>query len=108
VFNAGRAVDEPVGPINPDKEVKSDQFWLVAFLGTSGSSPPEWLVGSARLKGNEVRLVYRKKSSESADAFPYLVWVPLGKLKPGIYTVELFDEDKRRVTLLRRVTIGGK
>jgi hypothetical protein len=30
--------------------------------------------------------------------------VPLGELERGTYTLELFDTDRKEVTLLRRVT----
>jgi hypothetical protein len=35
----------------------------------------------------------------------FYYWVPLGKLNPGVYAVELYDSGLEAVTLMRRVEV---
>ena len=98
---------EPVEVVFPrPKYTKSDRFWLVVYLGTT-ESHGKWLLKSAQIKGNTVRLTYRigREGVLLMDMHPYLAWVPLGTLEAGSYVLELFDEGEKQVTLLRRVTI---
>ena len=53
-------VDEPV---DSGRHVKSDEFWLVAYLGVGGKGGG-WLVKSAVVKGTEVRLSSVKGTPE--------------------------------------------
>jgi hypothetical protein len=99
-FLGGRSADQPV---DPEVEPKSAELWLVAFLGAAGSEPPARLVQSVERRGKSVRVTYRKRLSETKTSLPYFLWVPLGKLESGAYTLELFDADRQEVTLLRRV-----
>lgn len=102
-FSSIEPVNEPVG-----QELKSDTLWLVAYLGVAGSNPPNWEIKSAEVDINRVRLVYTEEGSVDADAYAYFIWVPLGKLDPGTYTLELFDENQREVVLSRRVKVSRK
>ncbi len=105
VFRQGQSAAEPV---SADQRSKSAVYWLVAYLGVAGSQPLEWQVKSIQLTGEEVRLTYTKVGARTNDLHPYFVWVSLGKIKAGTYTLELFDEDLKRVTLLRSVTASAK
>lgn len=69
VFTAGQSVDEPV---SSDKHSRSEQFWLVGYLGVSGSGGA-WLVKSAEVKGQDIRLNYVKGTSDNTDLHPYFV-----------------------------------
>lgn len=102
VFTGGSPVDTPV---RHGRNVKSNSHWLVAYMGVAGSDPPEWLVRSAQVKANQVRLSYTEVGAETTDAHPYLVWIPLDNLEPGSYVVELYDEGGKHVTLSRQVKV---
>lgn len=103
VFCKGQSVAEPVPRLASSR---SDQFWLTAFLGSTGSHGA-WLLKSAYIDGKTIRLNYSQEKEEMMflDLHPHFVWVPLGKLEPGNYALELFEVNEKRVTLMRRVTI---
>jgi hypothetical protein len=96
-------------PISGRPFSKSEDFWLVAYLGTMGSHG-EWMIKGAEVTENRIRLSYerRKPGGVVFDMHPYLAWVPLGTLKPGSYAVELFERTSEQVMLMRRVTIPAK
>ncbi len=104
VFCAAHSVDYAV---NADPESKSQKYWLAAYLGVAGSSPPAWLVDSVQIKGNQVVVRYKAAANEiqSDDEHPYFVWVPLGGLMAGTYSLELFEQTKGQTVLQRRVTV---
>jgi hypothetical protein len=81
--------------------------WLAVYLGPGPSTPVWWTVEGATVQGNTVRLTYRQSRPQPAteDVHRYYCWVPLGKLAPGAYSVELFDADEKAVTLMRRVKV---
>jgi hypothetical protein len=103
-FTANRPADVPVDPEDGSKRAP---LWLVAFFGAAGSDPPAWLVQSIEVRGRLVRVVFvkPKRLISTRDSHLYFIWVPLGKPEVGTYTLELFDAEKREVTLLRRVTV---
>jgi hypothetical protein len=105
VYTARHPVAEPASLRSPPR--KSVDLWLVAYLGVEGSGPA-WLVKSATVSGKDIRLTYRWVGTEANDERFYFVWVPLGKLQPGTYTLELLDENRRQVTLVRRVIVPNK
>jgi hypothetical protein len=102
VFTASVGVNHPVAL---DPKSKSGQYWLVVYFGRSGSTPPRWQVSSVDLKENTVRLVFSEDHPESDDSNPYFVWVPLGKLAPGSYTLELVNGAQQQTVLSRQVKI---
>jgi hypothetical protein len=107
ILLGSRAADIPasneLGPV-------SGRQWLVAFLGAAHSSPVRWVVEKVAVTENNIRLTYHKPESAIAtsDIHRYYYWVPLGKLAPGTYQVELFDADEKAVTLMRRVKVEAK
>jgi hypothetical protein len=109
-FTAARSADVPVDPDDPRVTAKGAPVWLVAYLGTAGSSPPYLLVQSVERQGKKVRVTFRKAKTTimSSNLHRYFVWVPLGKLEAGTYALELIEAGKKEVTLLRRVRIPKK
>jgi hypothetical protein len=94
------------GPRSPATS-KSGNQWLVAFLGIGPSGPRWYEVTNVDVVGDKVRLSYRtpQPSMASKDVQQYFFWVPLGKLKPGVYYVELYDEGLKAAVLSRRVEV---
>jgi len=105
ILNGSRRADTParVGPHNPD----GGTYWLVAYLGSGPSNPTWWTVEGVNVDKGKVVLSYRESKPRPAtdDIRRYYFWVPLGKLVPGAYEVQLFDVDKRAVTLMRRIEV---
>ncbi len=104
VFGGGQSADKPV-----TARLRSDsaQYWLVAYLGVSGSGGA-WRIKSAEVSQSSVRLAYTPVGSRVNDVHPYFFWVPLGKLEPRAYTIELFDTKQEQVVLSRRVIVPMK
>lgn len=102
VFTHGQPVSEAV---SADRRSKSKQYWLVAYLGVSGSDPPAWLVKAVEVSGQNIQVAFTNPGSGAKDEHPFFVWAPLGRLKDGAFTLEMFDEEKKQVTLSRRVIL---
>lgn len=105
VFTHGISADKPA---SADYPPKSDEMWLVAYLGVEGSGPPAYRVQSVEVSGEDIRLTYKHPGASDSDEHPYFYWVPLGRLVPGTYKLQLFDADQKQVTLMRRVRVTGK
>ncbi len=99
-----RAVDLSVGP--EEDLPQPSELWMVAYLGTAGSDPLAWRVQSVERTGKRIRVAYVKQKPKSKDLYPYFVWVPLGELESGTYSLELFNLGENQAELLRRVTVG--
>src|SRR5262245_44746788 len=99
--------DVPVPPEGRRPEPAS--LWLAAYLGTNSSVPPAWQLVSAERRGNVVRLTVRRPARDKTtrDLRRYFVWVPLGELAAGTYTVELHDAGLGPI-LKRYVTVEKK
>lgn len=99
-----RDVDEPV---QPDDQKPSPECWVVVYVGRAGSSPPAWLVKSVERTGTTIRVTIStpERDGSTKDLHEYLFWAPVGKLKEGTWTLELYMAEKKRVTLLRRVDV---
>jgi hypothetical protein len=95
-------------PVSPDRPPKSDEVWLVAYLGVEGSDGPAYRVQGVEVSGTDIRLTYKHPGSGANDLHPYFYWAPVGKLAPGTYKLQLFDADQKQVTLMRRVRVAGK
>ena len=104
VFTGGQPVSEPASSVGNSK---SEQYWFVAYLGVSGPGGA-WLVKSVEVKGENIRLTFTNPGSKLNELHPYFVWVPLGKLKPTLYSLELFEADQQQATILRRVAVPEK
>jgi len=76
---------------------------LAAYLGSDGSTPPAYRVETIEVNGKTIRVAYERDESpaRSADLLAYLVWVPVGRLEAGVYTLELFDVVAGNVTTSR-------
>jgi hypothetical protein len=107
VIRGGRPADIPA---LPHDGTGANRYWLVAYLGVAGSDPPAWLVRSADVSGKTIRLRYHvpRRGASTSDCHPYFVWVPIGELQRGIYTLQLIDTDTNEAHLSRRVTVSAK
>lgn len=108
ILVGARSAETPA-PVNT-AEPKRGSHWLVAYLGSGHSSPSRWTIERVTVDTNKLVLTYRKSSPAPAseDSRQYYYWIPLGKLNPGVYEVQLFDADKEAVILMRRVDVTGK
>jgi hypothetical protein len=107
VLTGGQSADVPAVP---DDGSTPAPFWVVCHLGVESSGPPAWLIQSVERRDRIVRITFSKPKRlfSTADIHQYFVWVPLGELGPGTYALELYDAEKREVTLLRRVAVAEK
>jgi hypothetical protein len=103
-----------IGGFSADKSAPLNQpnpprgnYWLVAYLGISGSNPSEWLVDKATVESTTIRFAYHRANpgAETKDECLYFYWVPLKSLPHGTYQLELFDTEANAVTLWRRVIV---
>jgi hypothetical protein len=81
--------------------------WFVAYLG-SGPSEPRWFtIENAVVETGKIRLNYHRAHATmmTRDIQHYCYWVPLTKLDPGVYYVELYDTNLKAVTLSRRIGV---
>jgi hypothetical protein len=103
----GGAVDQPVDGSRGGH--KSDLFWMVVYFGQASSATP-FLVRSAEIRGNTIRVTYQLRESLGGgfDLEPYIAWIPLDKLDAGLYQLELIDASDKEMNLLRRVVVPGK
>lgn len=85
----------------------SDTFWLAAYLGSDGSVPSAFRIRAIEVNGKTIRVEYERDESHvrSADLRNYLIWVPLGHVEAGAYTLELFDTAAERVTRSRTMLV---
>jgi hypothetical protein len=105
VLFGSRSADTPAAQDKPKPERGS--HWLVAYLGSGPSNPVWWVVESVSVEKGKVTLNCRKTKPRPAtrDVRKYFFWIPLGKLDPGIYELQLVDADNAAVTLMRRVNV---
>lgn len=82
----------------PPTATEKEPVWLSVYFGITGSSPPAYLVQSVEIRGNTIRLSYRKGLAVSADIHQYYAYAPLGKLAAGEYTLELFETESKEIT----------
>jgi hypothetical protein len=70
-----------------------DTLWLAAYLGSDGSTPPAFRVRAVNVANKTIRLSYERieAAERSCDYHAYMVWVPVGRVEAGDYTLELFD-----------------
>src|SRR5207249_2059004 len=89
----------------PHTQFKPSGYWLVVYFGITGSEPPAWLVESAEQSGKTIRLNFKpaKRDVTTEDLHQYFVWVPVGQLDAGTYTLELVDTSVGQMTMMRRV-----
>jgi hypothetical protein len=93
-------------PVDGERAIRG-KYWLVALLGIGPSGPPRWVVESIVVEGRSVRLTYREPPSTGShrDALPYYFWASIGTLDPGTYDIELYDADRKVISLMRKVEV---
>jgi hypothetical protein len=94
-------------PISRDDRSKSDQMWLVAYFGVAGSAPPAWTISEVEVLPWRISVTYDTGPSETDDVREYIMWIPLGRLASGRYTLTLFDIHRREAELVRRVVVSA-
>ena len=70
------------------------QLWAGAYFGSTGSSPPQFLIDSVKVQPTGiVEIQYHKAPPgiSTRDLRPYMAWIPLGKLSTGNYTLRLLE-----------------
>ncbi len=114
VVTPGQSIDAPP---YPQDGAKTGNVWLFVYFGKRPSNPRAFEIESVERKDNAVRLTFHKAKylqrqtdpnwpfAATTDSRIYLAFVPLGKLKPSVYTLELYDRDEGEVTLMRRVNV---
>jgi len=95
-----------------DPNSKCKKLWIVANLGVASSVPTKWVVNSVTIHKQTIRVNYTEpeesgRMPSTCDLRQYLLWAPLGELPAGTYTLELYDAEQRRVTVLRSVRHFG-
>jgi hypothetical protein len=87
--------------------VSGAPLWVAVYLGEAGSSPPHWLLWSVERSERRLRISYglNPDPGRSEDRLKFYSWIPLNEPGGGEYTLELFDVDKKLVTLARRVVV---
>jgi|GEM_PF-5613648 len=110
VFLGEHSVTAPVVG-NPAANL-DHHYWLAAYLGTGPNAPAKWVIEEVQVRGNKIIMSYHQaKTSRTTpdaqrpNAQRYYYWVPLGKLPPETYHVELFDTHSQATTLMRRIEI---
>lgn len=96
-------------PVNTPNPIRGN-YWLVAYLGSGPSSPTWWTVEKVGRSGSQVRVTYRRSqpSAATSDVHEYYYWVPLGALDLGIHELELYDAERKVVSLMRRVEVSAE
>jgi len=105
VFVGMLSADTPISVNKPDPP--QGNHWLVTYLGVGPSDPTWWKVESVKIDGGKVTLTYRmlRLSPCTLNFHSYYYWIPLGKLAPGTYEINLFDAKLGATTLMRRVEV---
>jgi len=105
VFFAAQSADI-AAPLNLPDPIRGSH-WLVAYLGIGPSRPTRWVIEEALVEAGKIRLTYRKADATivTGDIRSYYFWVPLGKLPPDVYSLELYDAGLKAATLSRRVEV---
>jgi hypothetical protein len=105
VFGQGYPVEKVV---SRDYKMEAENIWLVVFMGIKGSGGA-WQVKSVKQEGKSIRFsFFRGATQGAANENAYFYWVPLGKLEPGFYSLEIVDDKEREISFMRRVQIPNK
>lgn len=108
VISGSHSADKPP-TVNKSDPIRGN-YWLVAYLGTASSSPPRWTIETVSVETNRVIVRYRKAkpSFGTEDSQSYYYWIPLGKLAPQAYEIQLVNDEQSVVNLMRRVEVSAK
>jgi hypothetical protein len=81
----------------------SDTVWLAVYLGSDGSAPAAYQVRSVQVIGRTIRVSYEPipATQRTCDYFAYMVYVPVGMIEAGDYTLELLNMGAGDVTFTR-------
>jgi hypothetical protein len=85
------------------------EAWLVVFFGVAGSGGERWKVISVDYSPKRVRVWYKENDGiDTDDIHHYYAWIPLGKLDPGTFSMELWDQNTNEMVISRRCHVTTK
>lgn len=89
----------------PNDNNPSNLLWIVAYVGRDSSSPLHYEFLRVEQTGNRFRVEYRDNRPDggSDEYIPYAIWVPVGELEAGKYTLELYEAKAKDVVLSRLI-----
>jgi hypothetical protein len=96
-------------PSQVDSNNPKSEYWICAYLGSDSSTPPRWNITRIDVVATVISIHYRRHEAKAGtdDLHRYFIWVPLGQLRPGNYTVQLCDSISGESVLRRLVRIKG-
>ena len=108
VLRGSHRADTPATANRPDPS--RGRHWMVAYLGMGPSNPTWWTIDRVEMKDERIRLTFRQSKATliTADIHHYYYWIPLKKLQPGTYQLELYDAKNEMVSLMRNVEVRNK
>jgi hypothetical protein len=80
----------------------------VVVLRRGHSFPNAWEVDSVEAEGPRVRFTYRRTpniGASTGDVHPYIYWCKLPESHHDVYTLELFNDDRKSVELRRECAL---
>lgn len=94
-------------PVSSNSEKNTDSIWVAVYLGIDSSTPPVWLLNSVDITGHRVRVMITEPErwGATADCHQYWIWIPLKKVKPGAYELQLLNAKSKDLLLMRRVVV---
>lgn len=107
----GYSPDSPPDQDIYGKPIKSENYWLVVYLGTSHSEPPRWKFKSCVVADTLIEFTYEPREitgepmGSSTDSIQYFYWVPLPPLKKGTFELKLIEAKKKQPRLIRFVDV---
>jgi hypothetical protein len=84
-------------------------IWLVAYLGFSAANSAAWVLESATLERQTIRLVCHHDDGleKTRNTQKYYYWMPIGELEAGWYTVAVYDSKAKTLVLSCKANVAG-
>ncbi len=104
VFSMQINANELVGP---DARSEGGPVWFVVYLGEYDIASSRLPVHSAIVDNRRIKLYFtpRSQQEDSKSLSCPFIFVPLGRLQPGRYSLELIEHGSGKHELIRYVTI---
>lgn len=109
IYNAQKALYDGTGPIS----YRQSPNWAAIYAGSASSPAAEFFIEHIDIEKKSAEiLVYRPPTSrDTYDRHPYWVFVPLGCLPDGEYTIKVFDSSEEKpiastTAILRQATVN--
>lgn len=106
VLGGSRSTDSPVS-FRRHRREEEPTHWLFVHLGVGSSTPARWVIDPIEIKNSIVRFTYckSKPSMQTCDCHRYQFLAPLGRLAPGRYELQLYDNDLGLEVLTKRLDV---